>query len=307
MKLKHYLEYGFLRTFIFVINILPVPLILMVCRGIGYIGWVLFPIRLKVAYKNLSTVFPEYSHKKKIRLLRRVYQEFAKTLGLVSILHRKSLRQMISNAKISGLKEVEDGLGEGKGIILTTIHACWFEAYFAWFNHTNLPTSLIYQKQANPLADQYFVRQRDRYGDSLHHVSSYDGMSVFQDALEKNRLLIVSLDQRYSHRGANISFFNRTLRCAKGTAILHFRTKAPVFTSVYYVKNNTLHIDFKKVDLPNYEDINDENIQDILTRSISEYETFIQEYPEQWFSLFHRLWEKKNYPKVQRSIKEVFF
>ncbi len=307
MKLKHKLEYALLRSIIFFINLLPVPTILFLCTTIGYLAWVVFPFRIKVAYKNLSTVFPEMDHPTKIRLLRRIYLQFTRTFGLVFILHRKSLTKLIENANISGRDKLENALSQGKGVILTTIHASWFEAYFAWFNMSGLPTSLIYKQQSNPLSDRFFVRQRRHYGTSLEQLGSCDGMKLYQQALADNRLLIVSLDQRYSGTGISVNFFNQPVSCAKGSAILHLRSGAPVMTSVYYMKDGELHIDFDTVDLPEYKEINDANIRDICTRSIQSYEPFIRQYPEQWFSLFHRLWSKKGYSKVKRSFRQIFF
>lgn len=307
MRIKHTLEYFLLRSVIFLINLLPVPVILALCSALGYLAWIIFPFRIKVAYKNLSTVFPELSHAEKLRRLRKVYLQFTRTFGLVFILHRKSLTRLVKNTIITGREKIDQALLRGKGVVLTTIHASWFEAYFAWFNLANLPTSLIYQKQSNPLSDAFFVRQRKRYGTSLMHLSSYDGMQAYEKALRDNRLLIVSLDQSYTSRGANVLFFNRPLSCAKGAAILHQRTGAPVFTSIYYMKDGELHIDFEEVVLPQYETINDQSIVDISARCLQLYEPFIRAYPEQWFSLFHRLWGKKDYPPVKRSLRQIFF
>lgn len=307
MKLKHRFEYGLLRTVIFCLNLLPVSVILFICSTLGYLAWVIFPFRLQVAYKNLSTVYPAMEHGQKLRLLRKIYVQFTRTFGLVFILHRKKVFSLIENAVISGREQLEMALQEGKGVILTTIHASWFEAYFAWFNYTNLPTTLIYQKQSNPLADEYFVRQRSQYGSSLEHVSSWEGMKAYQQALDRNRLLIVSLDQSYTSRGTSVQFFNRPLACAKGTAMLHLRTGAPVFYSVYYLKDGKLHIDFKQTKLPGYDEINEESIQDISSKAIQPYEEWIRTYPEQWFSLFHRLWSKKGYEPVKRNISQIFF
>lgn len=306
MRMKHKLEYLLLRSAIYFINLLPVPVILFLCAMIGYLAWVVFPFRLNVAYKNLSTVFPELNHGEKLQLLRKVYLQFTRTFGLVFILHRKSLIHLVQKARITGREKIDNALRKGKGVILTTIHASWFEAYFAWFNLAGLPTSLIYQKQSNPLSDRFFVRQRGRYGTSLEHLSSYEGMAAYEKALTDNRLLIVSLDQSYTSRGTSILFFNRPLPCAKGAAILHLRTGAPVFTSVYYMRDGELHIDFDEVLLPPYTDINEDNIKDISSRSIQQYEPFIRKYPEQWFSLFHRLWSKKDYPPVKRSLRQIF-
>ena len=307
MKLKHRLEYLLLRSTIFGINLLPVPVILALCSTLGYLAWVVFPFRLKVAYHNLSTVFAEYTHRQKLRLLRRVYLQFTRTFGLVFILHRKKLSELVRNTRITGREKIDRALADGKGVILTTLHASWFEAYFAWFNMSGLPTSLIYQKQSNPLSDAFFVRQRCRYGTSLEHLSSYDGMKAYQQALAANRLLIISLDQSYTSRGIAVPFFGRPLACARGTAMLHLRSGAPVFTSVYYMKDGELHIDFDEVHLPSYSEANDQAVAEISQHCLSLYEPFIRAYPEQWFSLFHRLWSKKGYPPVSRTLREIFF
>jgi Kdo2-lipid IVA lauroyltransferase/acyltransferase len=307
VSIKYQLEYSLLRGIIFVINLLPLPVIMALTKGIGWLGWVIYPFRLRVAYSNLSTVLPNMGHPEKIRLLRNVYLQFIRTFGLIFILHRKQIFLMIKNAEISGRDKLERALSQGKGVILTTFHGCWFEAYFAWFNHNNLPVSLIYQQQSNPLSDAYFIRQRQRYGKSLEHLHSQVGMRYYQEALKNNRIVIISLDQSH-YRGTVVPFFNRPLSCAKGAAILHLRTEAPVLTSVYYVKNGKLHIDFDNVPLPAYNEITEENIRDISATSIQCYESFIRENPEQWFNLFHRLWSKTDYPeRVPRSFREIFF
>jgi Kdo2-lipid IVA lauroyltransferase/acyltransferase len=307
VKIKYQLEYRLLRGAIFLINLLPLPVIMALTQSIGWLVWVICPFRLPVTYSNLSTVFPDMEHPEKIRLLRNVYLQFIRTFGLIAILHRKRIFRMIQGAEISGREKLENALSQGKGVILTTFHGCWFEAYFAWFNSNNLPVSLVYQQQSNPLSDAYFIRQRQRYGKSLEHVHSQVGMRYYQEALGRNRILILSLDQNFN-TGTVIPFFNRPHYCAKGAAILHLRTKAPVMTSVYYVKNRKLHIDFEDVPLPGYEQINEDNIRDISATSIRGYESFIREYPEQWFNLFHKLWSKTDYPeRVPRTFRQVFF
>lgn len=308
MSFKHTLEYSLLRTIILPLGLLPVSVINMITQVLGWIVWIIYPFRITVAYANLSTVFPHMGHSDKIRLLRNVYLQFARTVGLVFILHRKSLFTLIKEADVKGLDILDRALSKGKGVILSTYHGCWFEAYFAWFNAHHRPTSLIYQEQSNPLSDSFFRRQRVRFGNSLEHLQSNAGMKRYQQALSENRILIISLDQSYRSRGAQVHFFNRPIGCAKGAAILHMRTGAPILTSVYYVKNGKLCIDIDEVSLPSFDQIDEESIINISHSALHWYEPHIRKYPEQWFSLFHRLWSKTGYPsKISRTVKEIFF
>ena len=157
------------------------------------------------------------------------------------------------------------------------------------------------------MCDAFFVRQRQRYGANLQHLHSLEKLGVYQRALANNRLLIISLDQNYTDNGTPVSLFGSEFVCARGTSLLHLKTGAPVLTSVYYLKNGRLHIDFERVTLPEYTGIDDANIQEIGNLSIKGYEKTIRAYPEQWFSLFHRLWQKDGYQsKIDRSLQDIF-
>jgi KDO2-lipid IV(A) lauroyltransferase len=306
MAFKYRIEYFLLRTAYFFINILPLPLINLLTHFIGWLAWIFVPFRITVAYDNLTKIFPLATHSRKLKILRQAYSQFVQAAGLIFVIHRKNVRALIDHAEIKGLDLLEDALAQGKGVILTTYHGCWFEAYFAWFSRGDHPTSLIYQQQSNPLCDAFFVRLRRRYGPNLAHIHSLEKLSTYLRALEENRILIISLDQNYTDNGTPVMFFNHQFTCARGTGLLHLMTKAPVLTSVYYVREGTLHIDFETVKLPDYKEISDTAIQQISNLSIQPYEKTIRLYPHQWFSLFHRLWKKDGYPsEIKRNIRQL--
>ncbi len=307
MTFKHKIEYYLLRTAYFVINLLPLPLINLLTLSIGWLAWIFVPFRITVAYDNLTKIFPQATHSHKLKILRRAYSQFVHAAGLIFVIHRKKVTALIDHAEIKGLDLLDDALAQGKGVILTTYHGCWFEAYFAWFSRGHRPTSLIYQQQSNPLCDAFFVKLRRRYGSNLEHIHSLEKLSTYQAALEEKRILIISLDQNYTDNGTPVTFFNHQFTCARGTGLLRLKTQAPVLTSVYYVREGILHIDFETVELPEYHEISDTAIQQISTLSIQPYEKTIRLYPHQWFSLFHRLWKKDGYPsEIKRNISQLF-
>jgi len=304
---KHKLEYVLLRSAVFLANILPLFVINGLTYSLGRIVWVLFPFRLPVAYDNISNVFPSLAHSEKLKILKKAFLHFFYAAGLILVIHRKKISTKVEEAEISGLELLDKALAEGKGVILTTYHGCWFEAYFAWFSRNSRPTSLIYQQQSNPLCDKFFINQRQRYGNNLEHIHSCEKFEAYENALKKNRLLIISLDQNYNNNGTPVTLFGHEFACAKGTALLHLKLKAPVLTSVYYMKNNRLHIDFERVELPDYSEINDFTISEISNLSIKGYEKTIRAYPDQWFSLLHRLWKKSGYQdRINRSFNDIF-
>jgi len=305
--LKHRFEFAALRGAVFVINLMPLFVINLLTTSLGWLVWVLFPFRLPVAYYNISTVYPSMSHRHRLGIIKKAYRKFFHAAGFILVIHRKKMARMVENAQISGLDLLDQALAEGKGVILTTYHGCWFEAYFAWFSRGPRPTSLIYQQQSNPLCDEFFVRQRQRYGGNLEHLHSLEKLHVYLNALDQGKILIISLDQNYTDNGTPVTMFGKEFVCARGAALLHLKAEAPVLTSVYYMKDGQLHIDFERVELPRYEEIDDDSIQEISNLSIKYYEKTISAYPDQWFSLFHRLWKKQGYPKkIRRSFADIF-
>lgn len=286
IRTKHLAEYLLLLLSFFFINLLPLFLIDFFTSIISRAIWFFCPFRITVAYDNLSIVFPDKSHASKLRIIHDAYHRFVHAAGLIFVIHRKRVAQLINQAEINGLDILDKALSEGKGVILTTYHGCWFEAYFAWFSKGDRPTSLIYKRQKNPLCDRFFVNLRRRYGTSLKHIDKYEKLDTYRQELDHGQIVIISLDQNYTDNGTPVKLFDHEFSCARGTALLHLKTGAPVLTSVYYMRDNALHIDFERVDLPQYHEINNDTIKDISNRSIIGYEKTIQAYPDQWFSLF---------------------
>ena len=305
-KLKYRLEYVLLRATVGVVNRFPLAVINGITSGLSRLVWWFVPFRLPVAYDNLSTVFPQLGHAEKLAVLRAAYAHFLAAAGMILVINRPQMRTLIDQAVVTGLAELDHAREKQQGVICTTYHGCWFEAYFAWFSRGPRPTSLIYQQQSNPYCDAFFVRQRQSYGTNLEHLHSLEKLKVYEDALRANRILIVSLDQNYTDNGTPVTFFGKQFACARGAALLHLKTGAPLFTSVYYLLNGRLHIDFRPVELPSYATIDDAAIAAISNRAISGYEQTIRNHPEQWFSLFHRLWKKSGYPdKIKRNFSDL--
>ena len=307
IKTKHLSEYLLLRTTYFLVNLLPYYIIRMITSITSRLVWLFIPFRITVAYDNLSVVFPNKTHREKLSLIKSAYHRMIHAAGLIFVIHRRNISKLITDAEIGNIDVLDQALSEGKGVVLTTYHGCWFEAYFAWFSKEKRPTSLIYKRQKNPHSDGFFVRLRNRYGSSLRHIDKYEKLKEYEKELSENRILIISLDQNYIDNGVPVSFFNQEFICARGAGLLHLKTGAPVLTSVYYIKNGQLHIDFERVELPEYAEINDKNISEISNLAIKIYEKTVMAFPDQWFSLFHRLWKKKGYPpRISRSFKDIF-
>ena len=101
MKLKYKIEYLLLRTAHFIINLMPLFLINLITLMVSWLAWVLIPFRINVAYDNLTTVFPNATHSQKLKILRNAYNQFVHAAGLIFVIRRKKVAQLIDQAEIS--------------------------------------------------------------------------------------------------------------------------------------------------------------------------------------------------------------
>ncbi|MBE0584514.1 MAG: hypothetical protein IH612_12250, partial [Desulfofustis sp.] len=134
LQLKYRLEYLLLRITFTVTNLLPTVAINGLTASLAWLVWVCYPFRLPVVYENIGTIFPAMSHSDKLALAKSAYRRFLSAAGLILVIHRTKLTSLIDDAHISGLHYLDQALSQNKGVILTTYHGCWFEAYFAWFS-----------------------------------------------------------------------------------------------------------------------------------------------------------------------------
>ena len=93
--IKYRLEYTGLRFVVFFVNLLPLFVINATTALLGSLVWILFPFRLPVAYHNISTIFPTKPHSDKLFFLKKAYRHFFYAAGLILVIHRKKMVEMI--------------------------------------------------------------------------------------------------------------------------------------------------------------------------------------------------------------------
>ena len=105
------------------------------------------------------------------------------------------------------------------------------------------------------------------------------------NVLQKNGLLGLVSDQDAKKKGIFVDFFGIPASTPKGAALFHANTKAPILLGVCIKENfREYKIYFKAIDTKN------KNIKEITQEYTSHLESYIKEYPDQYF-WFHRRWK----------------
>jgi len=303
IRLKHRLEFLFIRFFQRLLCALPLPVVEKLGPLLGSLIWIVFPYRLKVVYTNLTLAFPEKTRAERMALAHRIYRYYGYVFLTYLVMHRPAMRRRIEKMSATGTTCIDEALVGGKGAVLAWIHYGPWEACGAWLNMNGYLTSAIYRPQKNPLTDRLFIDYRHQFGPNFRHIEKRS-IGRFIKELRENRVLMVAVDQKGGKRGTPVRFFNQTTSIAKGAAFLHLRTGAPVLCGVPTVNAGKMSIEMSRLSLPRLTEVTQENVQTITAAILSHYETVIFQNPEPWF-WFHRLWPKAYPKKMGRSFMET--
>lgn len=303
MKLSYWLEFILIKLFECFFSIFPSRVVEWLGFKLGTFIWIFFPYRLNVAFNNLNIVFPKKSRIEKLKILHNTYKHFGYMISTYFIANRKYMRQKILNTETNAEKLFNKELVNKKGIILSSLHFGLWETYINYLNIKQFKFSGLYKPMKNKITDKYFIDHRHKFGYNIKHINIKDKSNNYEKELRENRILAIAVDQNAHKNGTKVSFLGKEASIPKGVAVLHIRTNSPIYFGAYIMKNMKYHLIIKKVNVPEYNEINNESINSIMSKVLKEYEEIVKTYPEQYL-WFHKLWGKPK-QKIKRTIKEI--
>lgn len=286
----HYLEYGLVRLFGFIVRFLSIRGIQRFGNVLGSVFYYLVPIRKSVARDHIRWAFPEYSEKDVERLLKASYASVSKTILEIlklPLLDKESLRAMV---RIEGRQHLDKALEEGKGLIVVTYHFGNWELMGTATVLCGYPLDVIYQRQANPLSDEYINKTRRLMG--MRIIERGEAVSRSIRALRDNRLVAFLSDQDAHEEGVFAPLFGRPASTPRGPAVLSLRLGIPVVTTVSMRDADGTHrVIIRPLEIERSGSM-EEDVYAIASEFNSRLEQHIRECPSQWL-WFHRRWKTR--------------
>ena len=186
---------------------------------------------------------------------------------------------------MKGERVLQSFLKQKKGIVFITGHFGAWEILGQWVSK-NVPLFVgVAQKQKNKGAHDFFINQRELAG--TQHIIRGESIKLMYKVLSNNGLLGLVSDQDAKKKGIFVDFFGTPASTPRGAALFHINTKAPLLLGVCFKENfQKYHIHFKAIDTKN------KNIEGITQEYTNLLETYIKQYPDQYF-WFHRRWKTK--------------
>lgn len=288
-KIRYRLEYVAVITLIFVLNLIPYRLALLIGDLVGFVGFSILGIRRKVTLDNLKKSFEDqFSDRQYVKIGARTYRYIARGMieyGLFPSLRKRDLRKFLT---IQGQENLQRITESGRGAVLVTGHFGSWELMGAFLAASGWPIDYLVGEQHNILINRLMNDHRRVFGIGLIEMG-VTARGVIK-AVRNGRMVCMLSDQDAGSDGVTVEFLNRPASTPKGPAAFALKTGAPLACGFIIREGFKQRIvieppfDFTRTGSK------ETDIKQLTQAYTSLLERYIREYPDHWFWP-HRRWK----------------
>lgn len=290
---REWLEYSIVRSFVFLLGILPRRL----ARKIGsFIGWVAFHGlgRLRgVGLRNLALAFPQKTGAEREAILRTVYRNMGRLMAEFCQMSRYTPERASRFIRYEGLDNYLGARQRGNGVLVLTGHLGAWELSSFYHSLMGYPMGMVIRRLDNPLVDSFVNRIRCLHGNRVVHKDDFArGLIASMRAGETVGILMDT--NMTPPQGVFVPFFGVEACTASGMARIAQKTGAAVLPGflLWEQREQKYVLRFgEELHLVHTADPEADALANtaLFTAVIERY---IRDYPEQWLWM-HRRWKSR--------------
>ncbi len=293
VTLAHRVEYAAFRVLRGLLNLLPHRVADGIGGAVGTLAGSILRIRRSVVDENLARAFPDESPEWRARTARESYRHLVREVIATFRLGTLDREKILARTHIHGdFEEMIRRGTSGEGAIIVTGHMGNWEIGGAASSVRGIPVDAIALVQANLLFDRDIVETRRRLG--LNVITRGRAARQAMESIRAGRVPAIVADQNVRKRGVFVDFFGVPASTAKGTALFHLRTGAPLFAGVAVRRpppsvEYDIHVERIEVE-PTGE--LEEDVRRVTQAHIAFLEKWVRRHPEQYFWQ-HKRWKTR--------------
>ncbi len=254
----------------------------------------------QIAIDGLSIAFPHMLLKEKRKITRFYFVFMAQsTFELVFLV--KNTRHL-SNIRVVGKEYLEQALNKQKGVLLLTAHLGNFPLMLFKLAKEGFPINVVARPMRDKHTDDYVSYLRAKGG--IKTILSYPRKTCISgiiNALRKNELVVIQMDQNFGTGGVWVNFFGKLAATAVGPITLALRTEAAIVPAYMIRESRGKH--YLRI-FPQEELIVTEDKDQTLLLNAIKFtriiEQWVREFPYQW-AWIHRRWKSRPSPEIKKS------
>ena len=294
-KLSYLVQYGLVRIFVFLINLIPFSLVLPLARPLGSLLFLVSKRQRKIALENLHRSFQTEKSEAEIQNIARGTFNHLAEFGIEWLRMPKMIRRpehyFIGG---QGFEHMHQALKKArKGAILLVCHIGNWEVMALPVSQflakpVCVPIYAIARPLKNPYLYRYVVKVRGGLG--LRTIDKSGGVRETFDRLRKeNAIVCILIDQRVSEGNVEVNLFGRPALTTALPAITALRIGSPIFFNFLY-RTSDCRYEMKLEGPFPIERTGDfkQDIQVNTQRFVNRVEEEIKKDPAQWLWMHNR-------------------
>lgn len=287
--IRERLEYAALSIYAWKMRWLPLRMSRWWANLLGLFVAKVLKIRREVALDNMRHAFPDKSDRELQQLYVRCWQHFMRVGVEMARIPRIDLKFIKRWIDLKFQDSVLEKMKQGKGIIVVSGHIGNWELIGAGMAKLGYPVTFVVTTQSNKLVEQWMDRMRHSGG--IDVVQKKDAVRGVLSVLKRNHAAAIMCDQDAGQAGVFVPFFGREASTARGAALFHLKTGAPIiFGAAPCDDSGVYRILFEPLEFPDLTGDREHDIEIIMRRISERLEQEIRKHPEQWLWL-HRRWK----------------
>jgi len=280
-------------------GLLPVPAALAVGRALGAAAHRLLGRPRRFAIVHVGIAFPQLDAPARRRLVRRTFrhagQSFAELAVFPKLLRRPNYVHM------EGTEALDAALAGGRGAIVATGHCGNWELLAAWTAARGYPLTVVVRRVNDLRFNALIVAFRAAAGIEVLVRDDPRFLSGVGEALRRNRLVALLVDQDSRGAGVFVPFFGRLAHTPAGAALLALRARVPLVTAFIQRRPWSGHLArFETVPIGAERAAG--SVRELTARLTAAIEAQIRRAPSEWV-WWHERWRRQ--PSAVEAVRRA--
>jgi len=286
-NLVHLLSYVIVRLTCTVLTLLPLSFSYFLARGIGNFAFHILRYRRQVVMENLQVAFGREMEKSRLEeIAAESYRQMAMSFIELMIVPKlqKQIRTILEPEHFSLIQRL---LQQGNGLITVSGHlGNWELQGAAAATAMSEPFTVAAAQQSNPYINRFITQRRNAMG--LEVAGTKEAMKLLLKALRNRQAVGLVADQNAGLSAVFVDFFGKTAAAHPGPAQLALKFGAPMLVgAAIRTGPGQFKVLARQVEIKE-----DDTVETLTQRHVKILESFIRQYPEQYFWL-HRRWKTR--------------
>lgn len=291
---RDYLGFLGINFIILFTKILPVSITSFIFGNFAVLVCSFIPTTYLVL-RNLKFAMPEKSLLERYKIMFGVWYNLGRFVGEYFYIYNMEMGKIFKYVHISdeSKENIEEIKNLSGGSLIFSAHYSNWEAGLRALNESGIKLNVVFRRLNSDLVEpRYSCELREKLGIKMIAKQDNAGLKIIK-ALKRGETVLILADQRDSG-GDLINFFGKKAYTNKTIHALASKMKIPVYAARVVRNGNTVkfNIDMKKFEYDGFSE------EEFLQGINNVLESWIREYPEQWFWVHNRWRGNKEFDEM---------